>query len=66
MNIFLFTNIIITALNIFILIYSYSLKFFPIKWRKKIKQDTLVGLAIIFSTMLTMFAWIFYFYINLF
>tara|TARA_B100001093_G_C26719552_1_gene967204 strand:- start:528 stop:728 length:201 start_codon:yes stop_codon:yes gene_type:complete len=66
MNIFLFTNIIITALNIFILIYSYSLKFFPIKWRKKIKQDTLVGLAIIFSTMLTMFAWIFYFYIYLF
>ena len=66
MNIFLFTNIIITALNIFILIYSYSLKFFPIKWRKKIKQDTLVGLAIIFATMVTMFAWIFYFYINLF
>ena len=66
MNIFLFINIIITALNIFILIYSYSLKFFPIKWRKKIKQDTLVGLAIIFSTMLTMFAWIFYFYIYLF
>ena len=66
MNIFLFTNIIITALNIFILIYSYSLKFFPIKWRKKIKQDTLVGLAIIFSTMVTMFAWIFYFYIYLF
>tara|TARA_S200000501_G_scaffold38821_1_gene31806 strand:+ start:365 stop:565 length:201 start_codon:yes stop_codon:yes gene_type:complete len=66
MNIFLFTNIIITALNIFILIYSYSLKFFPIKWRKKVKQDTLVGLAIIFATMVTMFAWIFYFYINLF
>ena len=66
MNIFLFTNIIITALNIFILIYSYSLKFFPIKWRKKVKQDTLVGLAIIFATMVTMFAWIFYFYIYLF
>tara|TARA_Y100001980_G_C14291712_1_gene122489 strand:+ start:10 stop:210 length:201 start_codon:yes stop_codon:yes gene_type:complete len=63
---FLFINIIITALNIFILTYAYSLKFFPLKWRKKIKQDTLVGLVIIFFTMLTMFAWIIYFYIKLF
>jgi|TARA_B100000959_G_C14639445_1_gene483660 hypothetical protein len=63
---FLFINIIITALNIFILAYAYSLKFFPLKWRKKVKQDTLVGLAIIFFTMLTMFAWIIYFYIKLF
>ena len=53
-------------LNIFILAYAYSLKFFPLKWRKKVKQDTLVGLAIIFFTMLAMFAWIIYFYIKLF
>ena len=66
MKTFLFINIIITALNIFILTYAYSLKFFPLKWRKKIKQDTLVGLVIIFFTMLTMFAWIIYFYIKLF
>jgi len=63
---FLFINIIITALNTFILIYAYSLKFFPKKWRKKIKQDTLVGLAIIFFTMLSMFVWIIYFYYKLF
>ena len=48
MNTFLFINIIISALNIFILTYAYSLKFFPKKWRKKVNQDTLVGLAIIF------------------
>ena len=66
MKTFLFINIIIRALNIFILTYAYSLKFFPLKWRKKIKQDTLVGLVIIFFTMLTMFAWIIYFYIKLF
>ena len=66
MNNFLFINIIITALNIFIIIYAYSLKFFPIKWRKKVNQDTLVGLAIIFSTMLTMFVWVIYFYNKLF
>ncbi len=55
-----------SALNIFILTYAYSLKFFPLKWRKKVNQDTLVGLAIIFFTMLTMFVWILYFYLRLF
>ncbi len=53
MKTFLFINIIITALNTFILIYAYS-------------QDTLVGLAIIFFTMLSMFVWIIYFYYKLF
>ena len=66
MNTFLFINIIISAFNIFILAYAYSLNFFPNKWRKKVNQDTLVGLAIIFITMLTMFVWIIYFYIKLF
>ena len=66
MKTFLFINIIVTALNIFILTYAYSLKFFPTKWRKKVNQDTLVGLAIIFITMLTMFVWIIYFYLKLF
>ena len=66
METFLFINIIITALNIFILAYAYSLKFFPIKWRKEVNQDTLVGLAIIFITMLNMFMWIIYFYYEIF
>jgi len=62
---FLFFNIIVTALNIFVIVYAYSLNFFPLKWRKKINQDSLVGLALIFSTMLTMFSWIIYSYFNL-
>ena len=62
----LYTIIIISALNVFIIVYAYSLDFFPKKWRKKIDQDTLVGLALIFFTMTTMFAWIIYFYINIF
>tara|TARA_B110000483_G_scaffold7351_1_gene8668 strand:- start:2468 stop:2668 length:201 start_codon:yes stop_codon:yes gene_type:complete len=66
MTIFLFINIIFTSLNIFIVIYAYSLNFFPIKWRKKVNQDSLVGLALIFSTMMTGFLWVFYFYIKLF
>ena len=63
---FLFFNIILTALNIFIVVYAYSLNFFPNKWRKKVNQDTLVGLALIFSTMITAFIWVLYFYFILF
>lgn len=63
---FLFLNILLTFLNLFILIYSYSLKFFPIKWRKKVNQDTIVGLAIIFSTMINFFAWSIYLYLLFF
>jgi len=62
---FLFINITISALNIFIIVYAYSLNFFPIKWRRKVNQDTLVGLALIFFTMTTMFVWIIYFYLLL-
>ena len=66
MDQFLFINIIITGLNLFIIVYAYSLSFFPLKWRKKVNQDTLVGLALIFFTMITMFAWIIYFYFKIF
>ena len=63
---FLFINIIVSALNIFIIVYAYSLNFFSKKWRKKVNQDTLVGLALIFLTMTTGFLWVFYFYFKLF
>ena len=66
MNTFLFINIVIAALNIFILVYAYSLNFFPIKWRKKVKQETIVGLAIIVITMHNMFVCIIYFYFKIF
>ena len=63
---FFFINIIITALSLFVIIYAYSLNFFPKKWRKKVNQDTLVGLSLIFSTMITGFLWVFYFYFKIF
>ena len=63
---FLFFNIIVSSLNIFIIVYAYSLSFFPKKWRKKVNQDTLVGLVLIFFTMLTMFSWIIYSYYKIF
>jgi hypothetical protein len=66
MNQLLFLSIIFSALNVFIIVYAYSLNFFPKKWRKKIDQDSLVGLALIFVTMITMFLWVFYFYFKIF
>jgi|TARA_Y100000992_G_scaffold29964_1_gene16722 hypothetical protein len=66
MDKFLFFNISLLAFNIFIIVYAYSLNFFPKKWRKKVNQDTLVGLALIFVTMFTMFAWIIYYYLKVF
>ena len=66
MDKFLFFNISLLALNIFIIVYAYSLNFFPKKWRKKVNQDTLVGLALIFVTMTTMFTWIVYYYLKIF
>jgi len=66
MDLFLFINIIITGLNLFIIVYAYSLNFFPVKWRKKVDQDSLVGLALIFVTMATMFLWVFCFYFKIF
>ena len=66
MNSFLFINIVFSALNIFLIVYAYSLDFFPKKWKKKVNQDTLVGLALIFLTMATCFLWIFYFYFYFF
>ena len=66
MDKFLFINIIITALSLFVIIYAYSLNFFPKKWRKKVNQDTLVGLTLIFLPMLTGFLWVFYYYFKIF
>ena len=66
MKTFLFINIIFTGLTLFIFAYAYSLKFFPMKWRKKINQDTMVGLVIIFLSLITMFVWIIYFYFQIF
>ena len=66
MNSFLFFNILVSALSIFIIIYAYSYNFFPEKWRNKVKQGTKIGLALIFISMITMFSWIIYFYYLIF
>ncbi len=71
MNIFLFVTIVVTILTTFVIIYSYTLQFFSLtkkgrEWRERIQQDALVGLAMIFLTMLSGFLWTIYFYLILF
>ncbi len=66
MDKFLFFNICVSALNIFIIIYAFSYNFFPKKWRNKVRQGTIIGLALIFITMTTMFSWLIYFYYLIF
>jgi len=70
-NIFLFVTIVVTLLTTFVIIYSYTLQFFSLskkgrEWRERIQQDALVGLAMIFLTMLSGFLWTIYFYLILF
>ena len=73
MKIFLLIAIALTALDIFIIVFAFSFKFFSgeWKWGKKIKyvtfqQDTLIGLTLVFLTMLCCFLWVFYFYFIIF
>ena len=71
MHIFLFVTIAITALTIFVLVYSYSLQFFSLskkgkEWRERIQQDALVGLAIIFLTLISCFLWVIFIYFRIF
>ena len=66
MDKFLFFNILISALNIFVIIYAYSYGFFPEIWRNKVKQGTIIGLTLIFMSVITMFSWVIYFYYLIF
>jgi len=66
MDKFLFFNVCVSGLNLFIIVYAYSYNFFPKKWRNKVKQGTVIGLALIFISMITMFSWIIYFYYLIF
>ena len=68
MKILLMSAIVITALDIFIIIFGFCLKFFSsqYKWKKEVKQDTLIGVSIIWLTMAVCFLWVFYFYFKIF
>tara|TARA_B100001029_G_C14932291_1_gene378366 strand:+ start:295 stop:513 length:219 start_codon:yes stop_codon:yes gene_type:complete len=66
----LFLCIIITALDIFLIIYAFTIPLYPKKWRKQVnkkyKNETATGITIIFVTMAACFSWIIYFYFLIF
>ena len=61
----LFLCIIITALDIFLIIYAFTIPLYPQKWRnqvnKKYKNETVTVV-----TMAACFLWIIYFYFLIF
>ena len=66
----LFLCIVITALDIFLIIYALTIPLYPKNWRnqvnKKYKNETATGVTIIFVTMAACFLWIIYFYFLIF
>ena len=65
-----FSAIIITAFDIFLIIYAFTLPLYPSAWRKKVNKkynnDTATGIVIIFTTLLCCILWVIYFYFKLF
>ena len=55
LDVFLFLNICFTALTLFVIIYSYTLKYYGEEIQKKWKQEKIVGLTILFLSMITCF-----------
>ncbi len=66
----LFLSIIITALDVFLIIYALTIPLYPLKWRNKVnrkyKNETATGVTIIFVTMAACLLWIIYFYFMIF
>ena len=70
MNQLLFFCIILTAFDLFLIIYVLTIPLNPQKWRdkvnKKYQNETATGITIIFVTLATCFSWIIYFYFKIF
>ena len=65
-----FSAITITAFDIFLIIYAFTLPLYPSAWRKKVNKkynnDSATGIVIIFTTLLCCILWVIYFYFKLF
>ena len=62
----LFICIVATFLNIFIIVYTFTLPFYPEHLRKKWNQDTFVGLFNLLISFIVCLLWILYFYYSIF
>ncbi len=70
MNQLLFFCIILTAFDIFLIVYALTIPLYPKKWRnevnKKYQNETATGITIIFTTLATCLSWIIYLYFKIF
>jgi len=65
-----FFCIVVTAFNLFLIIYAFTLPLYPKSWRKKVNKkynnDTTTGITILFVTLACFISWIIYFYFLIF
>ena len=65
-----FFCIFVTAFNLFLIIYAFTLPLYPESWRKKVNKkynnDTTTGITILFVTLACFISWIIYFYFLIF
>ena len=65
-----FFCIVVTAFNLFLIVYAFTLPLYPKSWRKKVNKkynnDTTTGITILFVTLACFISWIIYFYFLIF
>ncbi len=65
-----FFCIVITAFNLFLIIYAFTLPLYPESWRKKVNKkynnDTTTGITILFVTLACFISWLINFYFLIF
>ena len=65
-----FFCIVVTAFDLFLIIYAFTLPLYPKSWRKKVNKkynnDTTTGITILFVTLACFISWIIYFYFLIF
>ncbi len=65
-----FFCIVVTAFDLFLIIYAFTLPLYPKSWRKKVNKkhnnDTITGITILFVTLACFISWIIYFYFLIF
>lgn len=77
MNLFLYICIVLTLIDAFLIIYAWTLQFFPKEWRDKVNSepnsmdpsvnnDSLTGMLIIIVTAVVCTLWGLFFYWFLF
>ena len=76
MNTFLFLCLVFTLLDIFFIVYAWTLQFFPKEWREKVNRnpntfnpdgnnDSITGMVIILTTAIACALWVSFFYVQL-